>query len=186
VVGPESFHNGNSSRLDFPELALGTNILRDIEMGRCRLLEHVFESLKHPCDSFIAGDALIRWLLSLGVDVEACINKELEQLPYNILRESWRDDKNIVSQPHNERGWSIGFEWVCDTEASDYLLMSEHRAFRSYRGLGARMAIPRLQLQASFRRKISYGVQVDRSFRPAHGRQSPQGARANRAEAGAK
>jgi hypothetical protein len=38
--------------MDIPLLALDADILRDIVMGRCRLLERVFGVHKHPFDSF--------------------------------------------------------------------------------------------------------------------------------------
>jgi hypothetical protein len=94
------------------------------DFGLLNVLWWGFSSL----DSQRVGGAFIDLLKRLGVDVEACINMELESLPGNLLNDDrpWYMHQKIVFEPLADRDWLLKWVWVFDPCEPGHLLVSEH------------------------------------------------------------
>jgi hypothetical protein len=116
--------------VELPELSLTMEAQNQIENGHFQLVRTIFDDRSSTGSSFILGGALVHWLSQSGMDVEGCINQEVNCIPGHVLQSVFHADKKIIFEACGERGWVLGFEWVFDPEEPGYLLVSE------YQGLG--------------------------------------------------
>jgi hypothetical protein len=112
---------------EIPEFAMDTEFLKELERGRCKLLQAVFEECHAASRSYVIGDELVKWLDRSGVDVNTCISNELVDMFEGIVDILYGKGR-VVFEPRGNQGWTLGFEWVFDPEETGYLIASEYPA----------------------------------------------------------
>lgn len=98
--------------------------------GKIALIENLFWYDTASVKSQRVGSAFIDLLTRLGLDVEACINMELENYPGGLIK-SWYPygvDRRIVFDSLQNGGWILGWTWDHDPLAAGHILVSEHIA----------------------------------------------------------
>jgi hypothetical protein len=86
------------------------------------LLQALFWPRPPSFDSQILGASFVNLLTCLGLDVEACISRELELLNGGMLEDG---DRKVVFEPV-DRGWLLRWTWDHDPSGSGYLLVSQY------------------------------------------------------------
>jgi hypothetical protein len=108
----------------------GAHLLQALNNGECGLLGSIFKDLRliQPWD---IGEAIISALLLLGIDIGACIRRELLQFPLSVAESyyGFRLRKRITFAKQIISGHTLDWAWIYDQSAPGYLLTSELAAF---------------------------------------------------------
>jgi hypothetical protein len=99
--------------------------------GKIALMESLFwRRFASSEESQRVGSAFIDLLTRLGLDVEACINMELEYHPGGLIKSRYSDgvDLRIVFHSLQNGGWILRWTWDLDPLAAGHILVSEHIA----------------------------------------------------------
>jgi hypothetical protein len=98
--------------------------------GKIELIQVLLECTIASVQSQRVGSAFIDLLTRLGLDVEACINMELGNLPEGLLN-YWfieQPGRQIVFDSSQNEGWTLRWTWDFDPLAAGHILVSEHIA----------------------------------------------------------
>jgi hypothetical protein len=92
-----------------------------------RLLDTLYLEHSSSLDSQSVGASFVHSLTCLGLDVEACMTRELELLNGGILAGTHFlfGVRKIVFE-HVNGGWLLGWTWVLDPHEPGYILVSEY------------------------------------------------------------
>jgi hypothetical protein len=98
--------------------------------GQITLMLVLFWRETASVESERVGSAFIDLLTRLGLDVEACINMELENLPGGLIKSRFSDemDLRIVFDSLQNGDWTLRWIWDLDPLAAGHILVSEHIA----------------------------------------------------------
>jgi hypothetical protein len=98
--------------------------------GKFTLIKNFLRHCNSSLDSQRLGGIYLDLLLRLGLDVEACVAKELEYLSESLANPlcpffSWKQQK-IVFERLDGHDWCLRWEWILDPREPGYLVVSEH------------------------------------------------------------
>jgi hypothetical protein len=92
-----------------------------------RLLDVLYLTCASSLDSKLLGASFVNLLTRLGLDVEACMTRELELSNRGILNDVYflHGVRKVVFE-HLKGGWLLGWTWVLDPSEPGYILVSEY------------------------------------------------------------
>lgn len=110
-----------------------------LESGSIRVFNYIFDSMEwrggvtdsRSFESFEIGEAFIRTIADVGVDVNGFIETEKAKLPTRRLDPNpspfheTSGERSLVAEHIPHRGWKLGWKWQFDKSQPGYLLVTE-------------------------------------------------------------